>query len=208
MQSDVVCNKCGNVSRTIDPLRDISLDIPNDHRPHPSQPKRQKTESKTNLMDCLRKFTRKEQLGNHSKINCLKCGKQQESSKQLTMSKLPVVACFHLKRFEHTATGTRNKITTQVSFPYQLDMKPFMASTRNRSGEGKGESEEYKYELFAVVNHLGTLQSGHYTCFIRQNITWFRCDDALITKASIEQVLSSEAYLLFYHKKTIRFADE
>ena len=73
MQSDVVCNKCGNVSRTIDPLRDISLDIPNDHqRSHHSQPKRQKTESKkTNLMDCLRKFTRKEQLGNHSKINCL-----------------------------------------------------------------------------------------------------------------------------------------
>ena len=164
------------------------------------------------------------------------------------MSRLPVVACFHLKRFEHTINGTRNKITTQVSFPYLLDMKPFMASTRNRSNEPAKDNNDYKYEvrkyivrishfqnsplqyaryidkileglvsrfklihifqLFAVVNHLGTLQSGHYTCYIRQNVHWFRCDDALITPASEAHVLNSEAYLLFYHKKNIKFIDD
>ena len=72
MQSDVVCNKCGNISRTIDPLRDISLDIPGYDLAVGQAPpsKRVKTDKKVNLMDCLRKFTRKEQLGNHSKINC------------------------------------------------------------------------------------------------------------------------------------------
>lgn len=192
MQSNVVCNQCGNISQTIDPLRDISLDIPQ----VPS----------ASLMDCLSKFTKKEQLGNASKINCKKCGKRQESSKQLTISRLPVVACLHLKRFEQTATGSRSKVTTPVSFPKTLDMGPFMSSARNTSLSPEFcDSAHYKYELFAVVNHMGNLQSGHYTSFIRQTSSWFRCDDSLITKASIEQVLNSEAYLLFYHKKSIRF---
>jgi ubiquitin carboxyl-terminal hydrolase 22/27/51 len=100
-------------------------------------------------------------------------------------------------------------------------MGPFMSSARNTSLSPEFcDSAHYKYELFAVVNHMGNLQSGHYTSFIRQTSSWFRCDDSLITKgsfrrksnfisncvlASIEQVLNSEAYLLFYHKKSIRF---
>lgn len=47
--------------------------------------------------------------------------------------------------------------------------------------------------MFAVVNHQGTLESGHYTSFIRQHKDqWFKCDDAIITKASIADVLDSE----------------
>lgn len=50
--------------------------------------------------------------------------------------------------------------------------------------------------MFAVVNHQGTLESGHYTSFIRQHKDqWFKCDDAIITKASIKDVLDSEGYV-------------
>lgn len=53
-----------------------------------------------------------------------------------------------------------------------------------------------RYSLFAVVNHQGTLESGHYTSFIRQHKDqWFKCDDAIITKASIKDVLDSEGYV-------------
>lgn len=52
-----------------------------------------------------------------------------------------------------------------------------------------------RYSLFAVVNHQGTLESGHYTSFIRQHKDqWFKCDDAIITKASIKDVLDSEGW--------------
>lgn len=47
-----------------------------------------------------------------------------------------------------------------------------------------------------MVNHQGTLESGHYTSFIRQHKDqWFKCDDAIITKASIADVLDSEGYV-------------
>lgn len=53
----------------------------------------------------------------------------------------------------------------------------------------------FRYSLFAVVNHQGTLESGHYTTFIRQHKDqWFKCDDAIITKASIKDVLDSEGW--------------
>ena len=45
---------------------------------------------------CCR-FTRPENLGSAAKIKCSKCKVNQESTKQLTMKKLPLVACFHLK---------------------------------------------------------------------------------------------------------------
>ena len=71
MQSDVICNKCENISRTIDPLRDIPLDIPASAPSHASDhPPSNKKPYSIHLHDCLKKFTRKEELGNLSKIHC------------------------------------------------------------------------------------------------------------------------------------------
>ncbi len=47
------------------------------------------------LLHC--RFTRPEHLGSSAKIKCSGCHSYQESTKQLTMKRLPIVACFHLK---------------------------------------------------------------------------------------------------------------
>ncbi|EGW13366.1 Ubiquitin carboxyl-terminal hydrolase 27 [Cricetulus griseus] len=163
----------------------------------------------TTLTDCLQRFTRPEHLGSSAKIKCGSCQSYQESTKQLTMKKLPVVACFHFKRFEHSAKK-RRKITTYISFTLELDMTPFMASSKQTRMNGQLQlptnsgNNENKYSLFAGVNHQGTLESGHYTSFIRHHRDqWFKCDDAVIIKASIKDVLNSEGYLLFYHKQVL-----
>ncbi|XP_058391205.1 ubiquitin carboxyl-terminal hydrolase 51 [Diceros bicornis minor] len=215
LQSDVTCQACHSVSATIDPCWDISLDLPGSCATFRSQsPERNdSTVSRDDhipgipsLTDCLQWFTRPEHLGRSAKIKCSSCQSYQESTKQLTMKKLPIVACFHLKRFEHVGKQ-RQKINTFISFPLDLDMTPFLASTKeNRMEEGQPPTDcapkKNKYSLFAVINHHGTLESGHYTSFIRQQKDqWFSCDDAVITKATIEDLLYSEGYLLFYHKQ-------
>ncbi|XP_035525945.1 ubiquitin carboxyl-terminal hydrolase 22 [Morone saxatilis] len=220
LQSDVTCQVCHGVSTTIDPFWDISLDLPGSSTPFwPLSPGgdgsalngESHTTGATTLTDCLRRFTRPEHLGSSAKIKCSGCHSYQESTKQLTMKKLPIVACFHLKRFEHSAK-LRRKITTYVSFPLELDMTPFMASSKESRMNGQYQqtvepfNNDNKYSLFAVVNHQGTLESGHYTTFIRQHKDqWFKCDDAIITKASIKDVLDSEGYLLFYHKQFLEY---
>jgi len=50
-----------------------------------------------------------------------------------------------------------------------------------------------RYSLFAVINHEGSLETGHYTAFIRQQRDqWFKCNDHLITRAKLKDVLTSE----------------
>lgn len=43
-----------------------------------------------------------------------------------------MVACFHLKRFEHNSKH-RKKMDTKVYFPQFIDMTPFTAAYRERS---------------------------------------------------------------------------
>ncbi|RXM27963.1 Ubiquitin carboxyl-terminal hydrolase 22 [Acipenser ruthenus] len=145
LQSDVTCQVCHGVSTTIDPFWDISLDLPGSSTPFwPLSPGsdgsavngESHASGTTTLTDCLRRFTRPEHLGSSAKIKCSGCHSYQESTKQLTMKKLPIVACFHLKRFEHSAK-LRRKITTYVSFPLELDMTPFMASSKESRMNGQ-----------------------------------------------------------------------
>lgn len=250
LQSDVVCQACNGVSTTIDPFWDISLDLGTSTRSSGSvaddgsfssgvgaeltmsnDSSKQLNSGPTTLIDCLERFTRAEHLGSSAKIKCNNCQSYQESTKQLTMKKLPVVASFHLKRFEHSSR-LHKKISTYISFPEQLDMSPFMSNNRNNrsllnsgasssssscsssdstgewgtSGTGPLSLTDNRYSLFAVINHLGTLEAGHYTAYVRQqNNHWFKCDDHMITRANLQEVLDSEGYLLFYHKKLMEF---
>ncbi|XP_047529813.1 ubiquitin carboxyl-terminal hydrolase nonstop [Vanessa atalanta] len=198
LQSDVVCTSCSGVSTTIDPFWDISLDVA----------------GPGSLQACLERFTRAEHLGSAAKIKCSNCRAYRESTKQLTLETLPIVASFHLKRFEHSSQIDR-KISAFVSFPAELDMTPFMSTHRravdaaDNNNAPEGIFEDNRYSLFAVVNHLGSLDAGHYTAYVRQmKGSWFKCDDHMITRASLREVLDSEGYLLFYHKTVLEYECE
>ncbi|XP_059477248.1 ubiquitin carboxyl-terminal hydrolase 22 [Neocloeon triangulifer] len=209
LQSDVVCTSCSGVSTTIDPFWDISLDLGTT-----SSSSGDSSKVPRSLVDCLERFTRPEHLGSSAKIKCNTCQSYQESTKQLTMKKLPVVASFHLKRFEHSSRFHK-KISSFISFPEHLDMTPFMSHRRNNNNNNSATAAanssaplltDNRYSLFAVINHVGSLEAGHYTAYIRQQRdNWFKCDDHIITKANIKDVLNSEGYLLFYHKQILEY---
>ncbi|CAM9372425.1 unnamed protein product, partial [Scytosiphon promiscuus] len=57
------------------------------------------------------------------------------------------------------------------------------------------------YDLMAVVNHSGGMAQGHYTAFVKEIGRWFRFDDTWVHEVSEEEVLKSEAYILFYFQR-------
>eukprot|EP00127_Corallochytrium_limacisporum_P005956 Clim_evm33s215 gene=Clim_evmTU33s215 len=75
--------------------------------------------------------------------------------------------------------------------------------TTSAAMNAKGDDAEYKYELMGVVNHHGVIDRGHYTNYIRRDQDWYRCDDAYIYRATADEVLRSEGYLLFYMKSNL-----
>lgn len=80
--------------------------------------------------------------------------------------------------------------------------------------ERHGE-EEYIYDLYAVVVHHGrgsgcfacrlvscmcSMNEGHFTSygFLRQQGLWLLYNDSQVSVVDEDEVLSSQAYLLFY----------
>mmetsp|Transcript_93605 Transcript_93605/g.235856 ORF Transcript_93605/g.235856 Transcript_93605/m.235856 type:complete len:626 (-) Transcript_93605:115-1992(-) len=60
------------------------------------------------------------------------------------------------------------------------------------------------YELYAVVNHIGGMGSGHYTAFVKRgHDRWFSCNDSRVLPISQEDVVSANAYLLFYARRDV-----
>lgn len=69
------------------------------------------------------------------------------------------------------------------------------------------ETEESLYDLFAVVNHIGKIDIGHYTALVRREGQWFRCDDEKVSRVRDvgRKIRSEEAYLVFYVQRHPNF---
>ncbi|XP_061346897.1 ubiquitin C-terminal hydrolase 22 [Gastrolobium bilobum] len=215
LRSDVTCMACGFTSTTYDPCVDISLNLDTNvpiAEKGKKLTKRNEDGSMSTLLGCLDLFTKPEKLGSDQKLYCQNCQEMQDSLKQMSIRKLPLVLSLHVKRFEHSfVKKLSRKIDRYLHFPFSLDMTPYLSSSilRARYGNrifafGGDESDMFtEFEIFAVVTHSGTIESGHYVCFVRLRKQWYRCDDAWITEVDEATVRASQCYMIFYVQKTL-----
>ncbi|EGZ18693.1 hypothetical protein PHYSODRAFT_503684 [Phytophthora sojae] len=151
------------------------------------------------LLNCLTKFTEREQLGEADTWYCPKCKDHVRAFKKFDLFSLPKVLIFHLKRFRYAQNSFymhRDKISTLVEFPIEgLDLSEFVIGPQNGS--------EPIYDLFAVSEHMGGLGGGHYTAVAKNpvNECWFNFNDSHTSEASAEDAVSSRAYVLFYIRR-------
>jgi hypothetical protein len=147
--------------------------------------------SGTTLKKCFEEFQTEEKLENSNKIFCKTCKELKNGSKQMSFWRLPRVLIIHLKRFKQLQ-GVKVKDNQMVLFEIE--------GLVVRSNE-----EEAVYDLFAVSNHYGDMNFGHYTAFALNhlNATWFEFDDEKVVEVPASQVVSSAAYILFYQKREI-----
>lgn len=65
----------------------------------------------------------------------------------------------------------------------------------------KSKSPRYtRFNLFAVSNHYGTMDAGHYTAYCKnpEYNRWFKFDDQDVMEINGNEVRSAAAYILFY----------
>ena len=104
----------------------------------------------------------------------------------------------HLKRFSHSRGmwGGR-KVGDLITFPVEgLDLTKYIL--KNSTTNVKSI-----YDLYAVSNHFGGLDGGHYTAYAknwREN-KWFNYDDSSCSSANSKQLVTSAAYNLFYRRR-------
>ena len=112
--------------------------------------------------------------------DCSQCSQSVVCKRSLAVIELPNVLLLHLKRFR--STGSRVvKITFRCEFPMtNLDFQGQL------------------YNLTSVINHHGSVSSGHYTAFVCANNQWFLCDDEKVSPIDSLSVVTPDAYILTY----------
>jgi len=144
------------------------------------------------LEDCIELFTKVEKLSAENKWFCPSCRSPNQATKKLDICKLPDVLIIHLKRFQYSGMY-RDKLHQLVQFPLQLDLSRFLKEMN--------ESES-QYQLFAVSNHMGGIESGHYIAYAKnvESDKWFKFDDSFCSEIAEDAIVTNNAYILFYHR--------
>jgi ubiquitin carboxyl-terminal hydrolase 22/27/51 len=180
LQSDVTCLDCRGISTAFDPILDISIDIN-------SAIRNIENGGIHTLYECLDGYTSAE---NRIQYSCKKCGssqvfqlifhflREQVSNWHLERSRLLLASNlrwfpFDFQRFEHNlAQSLANKVDIPVKIPHELNMTNYTSKWLGNDVKFDPLVDTvplYKYSLFALVQHVGGIDSGHYRAYCKQN---------------------------------------
>ncbi|XP_041796870.1 ubiquitin carboxyl-terminal hydrolase 16 isoform X2 [Chelmon rostratus] len=184
------------------------------------------------VQSCLFQFTEVETLTQNNSLLCVTCTKRQPNTdkaggskkniytdalKQMLISSPPPVLTLHLKRFQQNGYSIC-KVNRHVQFPLILDLAPFCGVKCKNLTEG---DTQILYSLYGIVEHSGTMRSGHYTAYVKVRPecpkpssngfaaegdagpprgSWFHISDTSVQPVSESKVQSCQAYLLFYER--------
>lgn len=143
------------------------------------------------LYQCIEEFSKSENLDHQNRTFCTKCKTLAKGVKKMEIWRLPQVLIFHLKRFRQVQ-GNKIKDKREILFDVQgLDLTQI------------AEVNGGVYDLYAVSNHYGDMNYGHYTAYAMnyKKKTWFEFDDSRVIPMEEDRVVSSDAYLLFYKRR-------
>ncbi|KAI8146873.1 hypothetical protein BJV82DRAFT_596797 [Fennellomyces sp. T-0311] len=191
-RSRLMCLTCNQTSTTYNTFMSLSLPIPT-----------KGANANVSLYKCLDAFVKEETLDGDDAWNCPKCKKLRRSTKTLTLSRLPVVLLIHLKRFSFEGPF-RNKLETMVDCPTRtLDLSSYVP---NSMIPPNTERPSFKYDLYGVSNHYGSLTGGHYTAAVRDGYQgdWHYFDDTRFSMCEENKVVTRAAYNLFYVRSTVK----
>lgn len=170
IRSTVKCRTCGFESATYDGFSHLSLELPQNNK-------------QCELYDCFDLYFNGEIIDGWT---CPHCKQSREAVKKLDISKMPMVLVIHLKRLvwinrvqslneiyrkisvvfrfyaSMTTSNTYEKKQNYVHFPINnFNITDYITPSLKH---GKARKQ---YELYAVSNHYGTMNRGHYTAFCK-----------------------------------------
>ncbi|XP_064840152.1 ubiquitin carboxyl-terminal hydrolase 50-like [Oncorhynchus masou masou] len=177
----MLCLRCDGHSHSNQVFTILSLPIPLDSY-------------KCSLQDCLSLFFQQSTLTCGDQKLCPECGVKRDTAVLTSMAKPPEILVLHLKRFGCHGSEKR-KLRTNVLFSLdRLDLNPFLS---------RPSANHTSYSLYAVVNHTGDLDMGHYTalCHSTLSSSWHHFDDTAVSEVVDFLVQSPNAYILLYSRQ-------
>jgi ubiquitin carboxyl-terminal hydrolase 8 len=156
------------------------------------------TDKNVTLFDCFNKQCECELLeGDNAWFNENE-NKKQNVNKRLLFWSLPNIMIIDIKRFITSMNGKSKKNQQFIDIPINdVDFSKYV--------EGYAK-ETYIYDLYAICNHHGQIDGGHYSATIKNsNGKWYNFNDTQVTEILVnDNIISGNTpYCLFYRKKKI-----
>lgn len=221
--TDRRCRACGHPSLTYEHFDAIHLPIP------PNE-----ASTATTMADLLGQYCSADVLDEYK---CDQCRRIDTTEKRVRLVRLPDLLCVSFRRFQGNEHYGFRKNNTAVVFPINgLDMTPYtmqgITTAEDQAADGifvddptRTEQQfraPFIYDCYAVIVHSGTLKSGHYRSFIKDEGAadtnqWHHFDDARIEPVIIgsndsrdmarrlyrdNQHGGASAYMVFYKRRT------
>ena len=168
--------KCGKISYSFEKILDLPLLL-------------NKRSMYLSIEQLLDDYFQEEEI--YFEAKCEECKKKRYHTKKVKFSQPPNILILSLQRINWK---TKRKNDCMVDFSEQLYIKQYI-------DEECGHGNEYKYSLYAIGNHSGSINFGHYYAYIKLNdTTWYEFNDSTVRKLGNIKTRSSAAYTLFYKK--------
>ncbi|KAM4564758.1 ubiquitin carboxyl-terminal hydrolase 12A-like [Fundulus diaphanus] len=151
------------------------------------------------VVEAIQEFFKDSHCTEDNQLYCETCQGKQDATIKCVINHHPEVLMLLLKRFEfnyYQMSYVKNARVVDVPRTVQIP--------KNQT-----------YELYAFVEHFGTLNSGHYTATIKSQDEdrWYNFNDSSVSELNCHPFQgkmikrSQSAYLLFYRKKGTKEPD-
>ena len=122
---------------------------------------------------------------------CEKCRRRTIHIKETKIAHPPNILILSLQRFNEKH---KRKNTCSVFFSEDLNLKKYI-------DKDCYQDNKYEYSLYAIGNHSGDINFGHYYAYIKINDKiWYEFNDSNVSKISRINTNSPYAYTFFYKK--------
>ena len=156
-----------------------------------------KTDRNITLFDCFNKHCEKECLDGDNAWFNEASNRKEAVNKRILFWSLPNIMILDIKRFITSYTTGRSK-KNQLFIDIPIDNVDFSAYV-----EGYAK-ETYIYDLYAICNHHGQIDGGHYSATIKNaNGKWYNFNDTMVKEITINSnvISGNTPYCLFYRKR-------
>lgn len=149
------------------------------------------------LYDCFDKYTEHERMDGENQWMNEDTGTKEPVDKGVVFWSLPKILVVELKRYEFRETPRglqliKNSVNVQVDTETKVDLSRYVVGYN---------PHQYQYELYGVCNHMGTMQGGHYTAYVKNaNGTWYQHNDRAVSEIPASHVITGKAYALWFRK--------
>ncbi|XP_007563754.1 ubiquitin carboxyl-terminal hydrolase 47-like [Poecilia formosa] len=182
-----VCDQCGSHTDDEVPFFFLSL------------PLMDSSNGNYSVEDGIQAFLKDVEFCGEDQMYCDKCKYKRDTTIKYELKRHPEVLILLLKRFEynyHRMSYSKDSRAVDVCYTINLP-------------------ENQTYELYALVEHVGSLTGGYYTATIKpeDEDRWYKFNDSSVTLVGNQTFQkkferSRSAHLLFYRKRNAEVEDE